>query len=170
METKDKKSNGLLAMAAQTPPAPQTAQAAPAAPAAPAATPAGLFGTGLRQSGFCNVFENGKATGFQVAVVNSYYRGTYASLTEYFDVTVDGEKFPRESITCTFEGTTITQDKLDGSKLRWPYTEPCILTVSKPGGLKPGLHEVTVEYPQRISYMPNPRSVRKLTAKLAIGV
>ena len=108
METKDKKSNGLLAMAAQTPPAPQTAQAAPAAPAAPAATPAGLFGTGLRQSGFRNVFENGKATGFQVAVVNSYYRGTYASLTEYFDVTVDGEKFPRESITCTFDGTTIT--------------------------------------------------------------
>jgi hypothetical protein len=85
-------------------------------------------------------------------------------------VTVDDEKFAREDITCTFDGTTITQDQLDGSKLRWPYTKPCILTVKKPGGLAPGLHIVTVEYPQRISYMPNPRSIRRFSAKVCIAV
>jgi hypothetical protein len=125
---------------------------------------------GIIQMGFKNVSDGKKVTGFQVPVVNTYYRGTYVALTESFDVTVNGEKFPRESITCTFGDTTLTQDQLAGSKVRWAYTEPVILTVNKPGGLKPGLYTVEVEYPQRISYMPNPRSVRKMTAKLAIAI
>jgi hypothetical protein len=125
---------------------------------------------GIIQMGFKNVSDGKKITGFQVPVVNTYYRGTYVALTESFDVTVNGEKFPRESITCTFGDTTLTQDQLAGSKVRWAYTEPVILTVSKPGGLKPGLYTVEVEYPQRISYMPNPRAVRKFTAKLAISI
>jgi hypothetical protein len=135
-----------------------------------ASGPAGFFGIGIRQTGFKNIVENGSVTGFQVQVVNGYYRGTYAALYDYFDVTVDGEKFPRESITCTFETGTITQDKLYGSKLRWPYTEPCILTVKNPGGLAPGFHNVTVDFLQRISYMPIPRQITTFSAKLVMVV
>jgi hypothetical protein len=122
----------------------------------------------LMQIGFKNVYRDNIAIGFQIPVVCSQYRGTFASLTDYFDITVNGETFPREKVTCTFGNTTIKQDQLDGSMLMWPSLEPVILTVIKPGGLQPGLYEVQVEYPQRISYLPNPLRVYKDIAKLAI--
>ena len=77
---------------------------------------------------------------------------------------------PRDKVTCTFETATITQDKLDDSKLRWPYLEPCILTVSRHGGLAPGFHNVEVEFLQRISYMPIPRQITTFKAKLVMVV
>jgi len=123
---------------------------------------------GILQFGFKNVFGGNTATGFQVKVVNSYYRGTYISLTEGFDVTVDGETFPREQVTCTFGELTLSHDELEGSKERWQYLEPVTLTVSKPGGLKPGIHEVKVDIPQRISYMPTIPAMRLFTANIAI--
>ncbi|MBN1158791.1 MAG: hypothetical protein JXA61_05375, partial [Bacteroidales bacterium] len=68
---------------------------------------------GILQLGFKNVFKGKEPTGFQVPLVNEYYRGTRVSLTEGFDVTVDGETFPRDKVTCTFGTTTLTQDQLD---------------------------------------------------------
>jgi hypothetical protein len=162
------KSNGLLALAAQQ--APQSTPAASQPVTAPASAPVAFGGSGIRQMGFKNVSDGKKVTGFQVPVCNSYYRGTYLALTEYFEVTVDGEKFAKDKITCTIGSETLTQDKLAGSKIHWPFMEPIILNVNKPGGLKPGLHQVSVEYPQWISYMPTPRSVRKFSAKLAITI
>ena len=123
---------------------------------------------GILQTGFKNVKRGNRITGFQVPLVNSYYRGTYLSLTDGFDVTVDGETFPRDQVTCTFGSLTITQDELEGSMERWQFLEPAILTVNKAGGLKPGLHEVKVVVPQRISYMPTIPVVRTFEAKLAV--
>ena len=130
---------------------------------------------GILQLGFKNTFKGNQATGFQVPVLNEYYRGTRVSLTEGFDVTVDGETFPREQVTCTFGTTTLTQDQLDSnSDLIWQYLEPVILNVSKPGGLAPGLHEVKVSFGQRISYMPPALNLeagtRTYTAKLAVAI
>lgn len=127
----------------------------------------------ILQLGFKNVFKGNQATGFQVPVVNEYYRGTAVSLTEGFDVTVDGETFPREQVTCTFGNTTLAQDQLDSSSdIFWQYLEPVILTVNKPGGLTPGLHEIKVSFGQRISYMPPALNmeagIRTYTAELAI--
>ena len=36
----------------------------------------------------------------------------------------------------------------------WPWLEPATVTVDKPGGLTPGLHDVLVVVKLRISYMP----------------
>ena len=106
---------------------------------------------GILQLGFKNVKQGNQITGFQVPLVNSYYRGTYVSLTEGFDVTVDGETFPRDKVTCNFGSTTLKQDQLEGSKERWQYLEPVILTVSKPGGLKPGLHDINISYEEMVN-------------------
>ena len=62
---------------------------------------------GILQTGFKNVKQGNRITGFQVPVVNSYYRGTCITLTEGFDVTVDGETYPRDQVTCTFGSITL---------------------------------------------------------------
>ena len=123
---------------------------------------------GILQFGFKNVFRGNTAIGFQVKVINNYYRGTYISLTEGFDVTVDGVTFPRDQVACTFGELTLSQNELEGSRERWQFMEPVTLTVNKPGGLKPGIHEVHVDIPQRISYMPVIPVIRSFTAKVAL--
>jgi hypothetical protein len=106
---------------------------------------------GILQLGFKNVYEGDKAVGFQVKIRNtSHYMGVYASLIESFGVTVDDESFSGEQITCTFGTTTLTQDKFNGSRVHWDYQSPATLTVSKPGGLKPGVHNVGVNFTLRV--------------------
>ena len=78
---------------------------------------------GILQTGFKNVFRGNTATGFQVPVENSYYRGIYVSLIEGFDITIDGETFSRDQVTCTFGSTTLSQDELEGSKERWQFND-----------------------------------------------
>jgi hypothetical protein len=105
--------------------------------------------------GFKNVIQNGQTTGFQVAVRTAYYRGVYLTLVEGFEVEVDGETFHKDRITFTVGGKPYTFDQLakttDG---RWPYREPAVLSVNKPGGLKRGMHDLVVTQHLRISYMP----------------
>jgi hypothetical protein len=106
---------------------------------------------GILQLGFKNVYEGDKAVGFQVKVRNtSHYMGVYASLIEGFDVIVDGEAFSRDKVKCTLGTTTLSQNEFNGSKVHWDYQSPATLTVSKPGGLKPGLHNVQVKGVLRI--------------------
>ena len=38
--------------------------------------------------------------------------------------------------------------------LRWAFEEPAVLTVDKPGGLEPGVHDVRVAVTWRWSYIP----------------
>ncbi len=105
--------------------------------------------------GFKNVIQNGQATGFQVAVRTAYYRGVYLSLVEGYEVQVDGETFTKEHITFTVGAKPYTFDQLaKNTEGHWPYREPAILTVDKPGGLTRGMHDLVVTQHQRVSYMP----------------
>jgi hypothetical protein len=109
----------------------------------------------IQMRGFQNVVQDGRTTGFQVRVRSPYYRGIWASLLEGATVTVEGETFPPQTTRWTLDGKTFSASELaDEPALRWPYEEPVILTVDKPGGLEPGLHDVQVSITWRWSYVP----------------
>jgi len=109
----------------------------------------------VQQRGFHNVFKDGRAVGFQVRHRSTYYRGIWLSMSTGFEVTVDGEKFPKDRITVTIGGKTYTQDEMAkiGNR-QWPNYEAAILTVTKPGGLTPGVHDVAIAWGHRTSYIP----------------
>ena len=122
--------------------------------------------------GFKNISQNGRTTGFQVAVRTAYYRGVYLSLVEGFEVAVDGETFSQDRITFSAGGKTYTFAELAQTTGggRWPYREPAILTVDKPGGLERGMHDLTVTQHLRISYMPVTSQTYVCTRKLALVI
>jgi hypothetical protein len=109
----------------------------------------------LQMKGFKNVTEGEQVTGFQVRARCPYYRGIWASLIEGFEVAVDGETFPAESTRVEFDGKTFQPGgSQDEPEWRWPFEEPAVLTVQKPGGLEPGLHNVQLSVSWRWSYIP----------------
>ena|ERR1035438_1966215 len=124
----------------------------------------------LLQGGFKNVSPNGQIAGFQVMVKTAYYRGVALSMIEGFDVTVDGETFKRDQIRFSTRGTkSYTLDELESvGDIRWPWLDPATLTISKPGGLKPGSHDVQVAVRLRISYMPFTPNVYSFRDKLVL--
>jgi hypothetical protein len=104
----------------------------------------------IQAKGFKNVGD-----GFQVAVRCPYYRGMWASLIEGAEVTVDGETFASDSVSWMLGGQTYAAAELgEAADARWPFEEPAILTVDRPGGLEPGLHDVQVAVTWRWSYIP----------------
>ena len=109
----------------------------------------------IQERGFRNVRRNGQVTGFQVRYRSCYYRGVWLSMSLGFDVAVDGEKFSRDQVSVTIGGKTYTQEEMKTtSDVQWPVYEAAVLTVSKPGGLKPGLHEVEIGWGHAASYIP----------------
>ena len=117
----------------------------------------------VQQRGFRNVYRDRRCVGFQIVYRSTYYRGIWLSLSKGFSVLVDGEQFPREAITVTIGARTYTQDEMTKvGDVQWQKTEPAILTIAKPGGLKLGVHQVTVNWSHRTSYMgPNPNEARQ---------
>ncbi len=110
--------------------------------------------TNIQSRGFHNINENGKVVGFQLRYRSAYYRGIWLSLSNGFDVAVDGEKFAREKIKVIIGGKIYTQEEMTKiGNVQWPNYEAAVLTVEKPGGLRPGVHEVHVTYRFPISYM-----------------
>jgi hypothetical protein len=108
----------------------------------------------IQEYGFRNVRQNGQIVGFQVGYRSCYYRSVWLSMSLGFDVAVDGEKFPRHQITVTIGGKTFTQEAMKTTgDVQWPVSEPAILTVAKPGGLKPGVHEVEIGWGHASSYI-----------------
>jgi Domain of unknown function (DUF6379) len=108
----------------------------------------------IQTKGFRNVGGD-EPTGFQVAVRCPYYRGIWASLLEGAELTVDGETYGTDDIRWTIGGRTFTTgDLAEETEARWPFEEPAVLTVDRPGGLESGLHEVRVAVTWRWSYIP----------------
>lgn len=108
----------------------------------------------IQTRGFTNVGD-GAFTGFQVAVRCPYYRGIWASLLEGAELVVDGERFPPDRVRWTLGGSTFSAAELaERADLRWPFEEPAILTVDRPGGLQPGPHDIQVAVTWRWSYIP----------------
>lgn len=104
----------------------------------------------IQSHGFRNVDG-----GFQLTVRCPYYRGIWASLLEGVEVTVDGESFGADRVRWTLGGETSTTAELSSrTEARWPFEEPALLTVDRPGGLDPGLHDVEVAVTWRWSYIP----------------
>ena len=101
----------------------------------------------IQSRGFRNITEKGKITGFQVPFRSRYYRGIWLSMLEKASVIVDGEKFEGDQITWTISGKTYKQTDFPNHKdVQWPNYEPAVLNISKPGGLKLGIHDVEVTY------------------------
>jgi Domain of unknown function (DUF6379) len=108
----------------------------------------------IQTKGFMNVGD-AEPSGFQVAVRCPYYRGIWASLVEGAEVAVDGEAFGPARIRWTLGEETFTASELaESSEKRWAFEQPAVLTVDKPGGLEPGLHDVRVSITWRWSYIP----------------
>jgi hypothetical protein len=104
----------------------------------------------IQTKGFRNVDG-----GFQLAVRCPYYRGIWASLLEGAEVTIDDETFGGDSVRWTLGGTAYSTGELaEATDARWPFEEPAILTIDKPSGLEPGLHDVRVAVTWRWSYIP----------------
>ncbi len=117
----------------------------------------------VQQLGFKNIYQDGRAVGFQILHRLPYYRGLWLSMSKGWSVMVDGELFPREAITVTLKGITYTQDEAaQASDVLWGKLDPLYLNVAKPGGLEMGVHQVTVNWSQRVSYgAPEPDAPRQ---------
>jgi hypothetical protein len=107
----------------------------------------------IQSKGFKNFLRNGQIAGFQLRYRTPYYRGVLCSLLEGAEVSVDGETFARDQTRWTIGNRTFTHDELaKASDVRWQFKDAAILTVTKSGGLKPGLHDVQVVLKWRRSY------------------
>jgi hypothetical protein len=71
------------------------------------------------------------------------------------ELTVDGERIPSEQMTVTIGGKTYPLSQLENEPVaKWEFGEVGIITVAKPGGLKPGDHQFSVRQHMKISYVP----------------
>ena len=108
----------------------------------------------IQAKGFTNVGGD-EPTGFQVTLRCPYYRGIWASLLEGAELTLDGETFAADDVRWTLGGRTFSTAELaEATETRWPFEEPAVLTVDKPGGLEPGVHDVEISVTWRWSYIP----------------
>jgi len=117
----------------------------------------------IQQRGFRNVTENGSVIGFQVAVRSKYYRGVWLSQLRPATVTVDGEAFGGDQISWTVGGQTVRQSELGRhGDIHWGNMDAAVLTVHKPGGLVPGIHDVDITFQYSASYLPPRIDLRPL--------
>lgn len=109
----------------------------------------------IMNTGFKNVLERGNATGYQIDIRVPYYRGIFLSSVHSLELSVDGEKIPLDALKITVSGKTFTIPQMyEADSVRWGFGDPATLTVSRPGGLKPGIHSVQVAVVIRKSYLP----------------
>ena len=109
----------------------------------------------IQGRGFRNVVENGVITGFEFRLRNPNYRGTAASLLDGVEVVVDGEKIPDHVPLWTIDGRTLTLDEVRAATdLRWHLDETVNITVPRPGGLAPGVHQLEATLYLRRPYFP----------------
>ena len=102
-----------------------------------------------------NVVEDGIVIGFELEVRIASYRGLALSMVEGFDVTVDGESFPREANIFLVRGRPFNFTEMETEyEVRWEMGEKAILRVPKAGGLPAGPHKIGVVEYLRISYAP----------------
>lgn len=125
----------------------------------------------LLQRGFQNVKQNNQIIGFQILVRIAYYRGIMLNLIGDFQVTVDGEVFNNDKILVTVGSKTFTFAETATIKdVHWDFDKPLKLTILKPGGLKPGDHEMKFMQNIKVSYMGKGGRISTITKKMALVV
>lgn len=104
---------------------------------------------------FENVVEDGETIGFAFLGRLPYYRGLGLSMIEDIQVSVDGERIPREDIRFSVRGKTYTLDQMETVyDDRWNFGEKARIIALKLGGLEPGKHRIEFAVRMRISYLP----------------
>jgi hypothetical protein len=108
--------------------------------------------------GFQNIVKDGQPAGFQFLMKTIYYRGTFLEIVGAIEVTVDGTQYSREQMRITVGGSggrTFTLDEAAKTEdVHWDFGTPLIVSVMAPGGLKPGIHDLTVTLGVNPSYVP----------------
>ena len=109
----------------------------------------------IQSVGFRNIYEDGKAVGFQLKIRLPYYRGVFLSQIKPGSLTVDGETFTKEQITWRVNGESYTAGEMRQDwHTHWHPLEPAVLIVKKEGGLAQGYHDIQYSYCVTHSYMP----------------
>lgn len=109
----------------------------------------------IQQRGFRNIEVNGEVVGFQVAIRQVDYRGTWLSQLRIYGVEVDGKFYDTEDIKIEISGIDYKPEELKNfSRLMWPLNEVAILKVNEPGGLEQGEHTISVFTKSIKSYLP----------------
>lgn len=105
-----------------------------------------------------NVEKNGKIIGYSMESKITYYRSIPCSMIHDIQITVDGEKVPREKISFSPNGKDyFTLPELETvTTYKWEYGDQGYFFVEKDGGLTHGEHEVTFMSIMRVSYIPFP--------------
>lgn len=110
----------------------------------------------IQTSGFRNVVEGARTTGFQLLLRMPNYRGSWGSLIEGAEVVVDGVQFAPGSMRWTIRGRSFTLPELRASMdVHWSLEELAVLTVPCEGGLAAGVHDVAVRVLVRSPYIPS---------------
>lgn len=110
----------------------------------------------IQSTGFRNVYEGGRATGFQFRVRIPSYRGMAASLIDGIGVRIPGLVDVAPDVPLwTLGGRTMTLAEVQVSEgYRWSLEDGALVTVPLDGGLPQGVHELSVEIRLRMSYIP----------------
>lgn len=110
----------------------------------------------IQATGFRNVCDGDRVTGFQFRVRMPSYRGMAASLIDGIAVRVgNAVDVPAEVPLWTLGGNTYTVQELWASDgVRWQLEEAATITVPLDGGLPQGVHELDIELKLRMSYIP----------------
>ncbi len=108
----------------------------------------------IQQKGFRNVSAGGEITGFQFTIRSLYYRGVWLSQLRPSTVVVDGVTYGPETLTWTICGQSYTHAQMKTlGKVFWNVLDPATITVSAPGGLKPGVHHIAFTHHYVSSYV-----------------
>ena len=112
----------------------------------------------IQYRGFHNIKDaDGNVIGFEFRMRLRYYRGLWLSQMRVGRVIVDDEVFLADSgkVTWIIQGKEFTPAEMaEANEAFWPMTEPAIIRVKKPGGLKQGWHDIGVRWGFSSSYMP----------------
>lgn len=109
----------------------------------------------VQSVGFRNTGPQAARTGFEFRLRLPSYRGLRASLIDGVDVTVDGESFDHTRNLLVIGDTVLDLAALrEATELRWPLDQAATVRVARPGGLTPGVHDITVGVRVRQSYIP----------------
>ncbi len=109
----------------------------------------------IQSVGFRNIYDNGKAVGFQLKLRLPYTRGVFLSQIKPGSLTVDGETFAKEQVIWRINGEDYTAEGMRQNwHTHWHPLEPAILIVKKEGGLCQGYHDIQYGFCVTHSYMP----------------
>ena len=111
----------------------------------------------IQQRGFHNTCDaKGNLDGFEFRFTPKYYKGLWFTQCRFGNVTVDGEVFDRDSLIFEYDGLEYTREELFDVKIYWQIRVPITVKVKKPGGLKLGYHDVSMDFGWVLNYNGEP--------------